>query len=158
TSSNKVSLWIKKHRHKIKVGTRLLFALNTSSFLSSHIKFNMAGNSFGNIFSISTFGESHGKAIGVTIDGCPPNIEIDEEFIQSELDKRRPGQSKITTQRKESDTAQILSGVFEGKSTGTPIAILIPNEDQRSKDYSHISDKYRPSHADYTYQMKYGIR
>src|SRR5690606_24696517 len=83
TSSNKVSLWIKKHRHKIKVGTRLLFALNTSSFLSSHIKFNMAGNSFGNIFSISTFGESHGKAIGVTIDGCPPNIEIDEEFIQS---------------------------------------------------------------------------
>lgn len=118
----------------------------------------MAGNSFGNIFSISTFGESHGKAIGVIIDGCPPNIEIDEEFIQSELDKRRPGQSKITTQRKESDTAQILSGVFEGKSTGTPIAILIPNEDQRSKDYSHISDKYRPSHADYTYQMKYGIR
>src|SRR5690606_15103361 len=84
--------------------------------------------------------------------------EIDEAFIQSELDKRRPGQSKITTQRKESDTAQILSGVFEGKSTGTPIAILIPNEDQRSKDYSHISDKYRPSHADYTYQMKYGIR
>ena len=118
----------------------------------------MAGNSFGNIFSISTFGESHGKAIGVIIDGCPPNIAIDEEFIQSELDKRRPGQSKITTQRKESDTAQILSGVFEGKSTGTPIAILIPNEDQRSKDYSHISNKYRPSHADYTYQMKYGIR
>ena len=118
----------------------------------------MAGNSFGNIFSISTFGESHGKAIGVIIDGCPPNIEIDEEFIHSELDKRRPGQSKITTHRKERDTAQILSGVFEGKSTGTPIAILIPNEDQRSKDYSHISDKYRPSHADYTYQMKYGIR
>lgn len=118
----------------------------------------MAGNSFGHIFSISTFGESHGKAIGVIIDGCPPNIEIDEVFIQSELDKRRPGQSKITTQRKESDIAQILSGVFEGKSTGTPIAIIIPNEDQRSKDYSHISDKYRPSHADYTYQMKYGIR
>ncbi|NGM61359.1 chorismate synthase [Sphingobacterium sp. SGG-5] len=118
----------------------------------------MAGNTFGDIFKISTFGESHGKAIGVILDGCPSNIEIDEAFIQSELDKRRPGQSKITTQRKESDTAQILSGVFEGKSTGTPIAIIIPNEDQRSKDYSHISDKYRPSHADYTYQMKYGIR
>lgn len=118
----------------------------------------MAGNSFGQLFKIMTFGESHGKAIGVIIDGCPPNISIDEDFIQSELDKRRPGQSKITTQRKESDTAQILSGVFEGKSTGTPIAILIPNEDQRSKDYSHISDKYRPSHADYTYQQKYGIR
>lgn len=118
----------------------------------------MAGNSFGHLFKISTFGESHGKAIGVIIDGCPPNIEIDEEFIQSELDKRKPGQSKITTQRKESDVAQILSGVFEGKSTGTPIAILIPNEDQRSKDYSHIADKYRPSHADYTYQQKYGIR
>ncbi len=118
----------------------------------------MAGNSFGHLFKITTFGESHGKAIGVIIDGCPPNIDIDEDFIQSELDKRKPGQSKITTQRKESDIAQILSGVFEGKSTGTPIAVLIPNEDQRSKDYSHISDKYRPSHADYTYQQKYGIR
>lgn len=118
----------------------------------------MAGNSFGTLFTITTFGESHGKAIGVIIDGCPPNIEIDENFIQAELDKRRPGQSKITTQRKESDTAQILSGVFEGKSTGTPIMILIPNEDQRSKDYSHIADKFRPSHADYTYQQKYGIR
>lgn len=118
----------------------------------------MAGNSFGDVFCITTFGESHGKAIGVIIDGCPPNIAIDESFIQSELDKRRPGQSKITTQRKESDTAQILSGVFEGKTTGTPLAMLIPNEDQRSKDYSHIKDKYRPSHADYTYQVKYGIR
>ena len=118
----------------------------------------MAGNSFGDLFRITTFGESHGKAIGVIIDGCPSNIEINELFIQSELDKRKPGQSKITTQRKESDTAQILSGTFEGKSTGTPISIIIPNEDQRSKDYSHISDKYRPSHADYTYQMKYGIR
>jgi len=118
----------------------------------------MAGNSFGHLFKITTFGESHGKAIGVIIDGCPPHIDIDEDFIQSELDKRKPGQSKITTQRKESDVAQILSGVFEGKSTGTPIAILIPNEDQRSKDYSHIADKYRPSHADYTYQQKYGIR
>ncbi|MBL1408801.1 chorismate synthase [Sphingobacterium faecale] len=118
----------------------------------------MAGNSFGDLFRITTFGESHGAAIGVILDGCPSNIVIDEAFIQSELDKRRPGQSKITTQRKESDTAQLLSGVFEGKSTGTPIAILIPNEDQRSKDYSHISNKFRPSHADYTYQMKYGIR
>ena len=118
----------------------------------------MAGNSFGDVFRITTFGESHGEAIGVIIDGCPPNIEIDEAFIQAELDKRRPGQSKITTQRKESDTAKILSGIFEGKSTGTPLTIVIPNEDQRSKDYSHIADKYRPSHADYTYQMKYGIR
>lgn len=118
----------------------------------------MAGNSFGTAFKITTFGESHGKAIGVIIDGCPPNIEVDLDFIQQELDKRKPGQSKITTQRKESDTCSILSGVFEGKSTGTPIMLLIPNEDQRSKDYSHIQDKYRPSHADYTYQVKYGIR
>ena len=118
----------------------------------------MAGNSFGDVFRITTFGESHGAAIGVIIDGCPANIEVDESFIQSELDKRRPGQSKITTQRRESDTAKILSGVFEGRTTGTPLAMLIPNEDQRSKDYSHIRDKYRPSHADYTYQMKYGIR
>ncbi len=118
----------------------------------------MAGNSFGKAFKITTFGESHGQAIGVIIDGCPPNVDIDLEFIQQELDKRRPGQSKITTQRKESDTCSILSGIFEGKTTGTPIMILIPNEDQRSKDYSHIQDKYRPSHADYTYQIKYGIR
>lgn len=118
----------------------------------------MAGNSFGQAFRITTFGESHGEAIGVIIDGCPPNVEIDLEYIQSELDKRKPGQSKITTQRKESDTVKILSGVFEGKTTGTPLAMVIPNEDQRSKDYSHIQDKYRPSHADYTYQTKYGIR
>jgi chorismate synthase len=118
----------------------------------------MAGNKFGNLFSISTFGESHGKAIGVVIDGCPPNVVIDEHFIQSELDRRKPGQSSIVTQRKESDTVQILSGVFEGKSTGTPIAMMIPNEDQRSHDYSHIAEKYRPSHADYTYDVKYGHR
>src|SRR5690554_2860342 len=118
----------------------------------------MAGNSFGEVFRITTFGESHGPAIGVIIDGCPPNIEVDLEFVQQELDKRKPGQSKITTQRKESDTAKILSGVFENRTTGTPIAMLIPNEDQRSKDYSHIKDTYRPSHADYTYQVKYGIR
>lgn len=118
----------------------------------------MAGNSFGQLFRITTFGESHGEAIGVIIDGCPSNLEIDMEFIQSELDKRKPGQSKITTQRKESDTVQILSGVFEGKTTGTPIGMIIPNEDQRSKDYSHIKDAYRPSHADYTYDAKYGHR
>jgi chorismate synthase len=116
------------------------------------------GNSFGNIFKITTFGESHGKAIGVIIDGCPAGLEIDETFIQSELDKRKPGQSRITTQRKEDDVFEILSGVFEGKSTGMPITIVIANKDQRSKDYSHISDQFRPSHADYTYQQKYGIR
>src|ERR1700755_1555496 len=118
----------------------------------------MAGNSFGQLFRITTFGESHGEAIGVIIDGCPAQLDIDPDYIQGELDKRKPGQSKITTQRKESDTVKILSGVFEGKTTGTPIAMLIPNEDQRSKDYSHNVDVFRPSHADYTYQTKYGIR
>ncbi|MEO6849946.1 MAG: chorismate synthase, partial [Mucilaginibacter sp.] len=118
----------------------------------------MAGNSFGQLFRITTFGESHGEAIGVIIDGCPAQVEVDLEFIQSEMDKRRPGQSKITTQRKESDIVKILSGVFDGKTTGTPIAMLIPNEDQRSKDYSHNVDVFRPSHADYTYHAKYGIR
>lgn len=116
------------------------------------------GNSFGNIFRITTFGESHGKAIGVIIDGCPAGLEIDEAFIQQELDRRKPGQSKITTQRKEDDSFEILSGVFEGKSTGMPITLVIANKDQRSKDYSHIADQFRPSHADYTYQQKYGIR
>src|ERR1700761_3957346 len=118
----------------------------------------MAGNSFGQLFRITTFGESHGEAIGVIIDGCPAQLEVDLDYIQGELDKRRPGQSKITTQRKESDTVRILSGVFEGKTTGTPIMMLIPNEDQRSKDYNHNTDVFRPSHADYTYQTKYGIR
>jgi len=118
----------------------------------------VAGNSFGQAFKISTFGESHGKAIGVIIDGCPAGLVIDEEWIQKELDRRRPGQSKIVTQRKESDTVQILSGIFEGKATGTPIAMVIFNADARSKDYSHIADKFRPSHADYTYTAKYGIR
>ena len=115
-------------------------------------------NSYGKLFSITTFGESHGPAIGVVIDGCPAGLEIDEAFIQSELDRRKPGQSKITTQRKEDDTFKILSGVFEGKSTGTPIAIVIENQDQRSKDYSHIAETFRPSHADYTYEAKYGNR
>ncbi|MCD0489479.1 chorismate synthase [Pedobacter sp. MC2016-14] len=118
----------------------------------------MAGNTFGQLFKITTFGESHGQAIGVILDGCPAGLPIDLDFIQAELDKRKPGQSKITTQRKESDTVQILSGIFEGKSTGTPIALLIPNEDHRSKDYEHNKDVYRPSHADYTYDAKYGIR
>ncbi|MFM7431322.1 MAG: chorismate synthase [Flammeovirgaceae bacterium] len=116
------------------------------------------GNSYGTLFKISTFGESHGLAIGVVIDGCPAGLAIDEAFIQTELTRRKPGQSKITTQRKEDDTFKILSGVFEGKSTGTPIAIVIENQDQRSKDYGHIENTFRPSHADFTYQEKYGIR
>lgn len=118
----------------------------------------MAGSSFGNVFRISTFGESHGAAIGVVVDGCPAGLPIDETFIQSELDRRRPGQSAIVTQRKESDTVQILSGIFEGKSTGTPIAMVIPNTDARSQDYSHIADAFRPSHADFTWQSKFGLR
>jgi chorismate synthase len=115
-------------------------------------------NSFGTLFRISTFGESHGPAIGVVIDGCPAGLEIDELFIQRELARRRPGQSKITSQRQEDDAFKILSGVFNGKSTGTPIAIVIENHDQRSKDYSHLENTYRPSHADYTYDVKYGVR
>ncbi|MCH6234129.1 chorismate synthase [Cognataquiflexum rubidum] len=116
------------------------------------------GNSFGRIFRISTFGESHGLGLGVVIEGCPAGLLIDEEFIRNEMQRRKPGQSKITTQRKEEDEFQILSGVFEGKSTGTPIGLVIMNTDQKSKDYSHIADKFRPSHADYTYFEKYGIR
>jgi chorismate synthase len=116
------------------------------------------GNSFGKLFKISTFGESHGEGLGVIIDGCPAGLEIDEAFIRNEMQRRKPGQSKITTQRKEEDEFRILSGVFEGKSTGTPIGMVIMNTDQKSKDYGHIADKYRPSHADYTYQEKYGIR
>lgn len=115
-------------------------------------------NSYGTLFRISTFGESHGPAIGVIIDGCPAGLLIDEAFIQHELDRRKPGQSKITTQRKEDDTFKILSGVFENKSTGTPIAIVIENQDQRSKDYSHVANSFRPSHADYTYEAKYSTR
>ena len=115
-------------------------------------------NSFGTLFRITTFGESHGAGIGVVIDGCPAGLPVDEDFIQNELTRRKPGQSRITTQRKENDEFRLLSGVFEGKTTGTPIAIFIPNENARSKDYSHIADKYRPSHADFTYDTKYGIR
>ncbi len=116
------------------------------------------GNTFGNLFRIHTYGESHGPALGVIIDGCPAGLTIDTDFIQAELDRRKPGQSKITTQRKEADEFEILSGVFEGVSTGTPISILIRNQDQKSKDYSHIADKFRPSHADYTFHAKYGVR
>lgn len=115
-------------------------------------------STYGTIFKISTFGESHGKAIGVVIDGCPAGVDFDEAYIQHELDRRKPGQSRITTQRKESDEFQVLSGIFEGKTTGTPIAMVIPNEDQRSKDYGHIAHQFRPSHADYTYTAKYGVR
>jgi chorismate synthase len=118
----------------------------------------MSHNSFGHLFRVTTWGESHGTAIGCVVDGCPPNIEIDEAYIQQFLDQRKPGQSKYTTQRKESDTVQIMSGVFEGKTTGTPISLVIFNEDQRSKDYGDIAKKFRPGHADYTYIKKYGIR
>lgn len=116
------------------------------------------GNSFGKLFKITTFGESHGVALGVTIEGCPAGLKIDEDFIRAEMQRRKPGQSKITTQRKEEDEIEILSGIFEGQTTGTPIGIVIRNADQKSKDYSHISDKFRPSHADYTYFEKYGLR
>ncbi len=118
----------------------------------------MSFNTFGKIFRFTTWGESHGPAIGCVIDGCPPNIPISEKDIQKDMDRRRPGQSKFTTQRKESDKVIILSGVFNGKSTGTPISIIIYNEDKRSRDYETIKDKFRPGHADYTYFMKYGIR
>lgn len=118
----------------------------------------MAGNTFGTLYRVTTFGESHGKGIGVVIDGCPSGLEIDEAHIFTELQRRKPGQSKIVTQRHENEEFEILSGVFEGKTTGTPIAVFIRNQDQRSRDYSHIADKYRPSHADYTYSEKYGVR
>ena len=116
------------------------------------------GNIFGRLFRVTTFGESHGGGIGVIIDGCPPRIEISEAEIQRELDRRRPGQSKLTTRRKEADRCEILSGVFEGKTLGTPIAVLVRNKDVRPEDYSEIARKFRPSHADYTYEAKYGIR
>ena len=118
----------------------------------------MSGNSFGQQFVVSSFGESHGLALGCIIDGCPPGMALSEADIQPYLDKRRPGTSKYTTQRGEPDTVKILSGVFEGKTTGTPIALMIENQDQKSKDYSDIKDKFRPGHADYTYLQKYGIR
>ena len=118
----------------------------------------MAGNTYGTIFKLSTFGESHGKAVGGVIDGCPAGVELDLEAIQRDLDRRKPGQSAIVTQRKEPDEVEFFSGIFEGKTTGTPIGFAIHNTNQKSKDYSHIKDSYRPSHADYVYDEKYGIR
>jgi chorismate synthase len=118
----------------------------------------MSGSTLGKLFCVTSFGESHGPAIGCVVDGCPPGMALSPEDIQRDLDRRKPGTSRHVTQRKESDTVEILSGVFEGHTTGTPIALLIRNEDQRSKDYSNIADKFRPGHADYTYWQKYGIR
>lgn len=118
----------------------------------------MGGNSFGRIFTVTSFGESHGPAIGCVVDGCPPGLALSAEDIQKDLDRRKPGTSRHVTQRQESDTVEILSGVFEGKTTGTPIALLIRNEDQRSRDYGNLIDTFRPGHADYTYWQKYGIR
>lgn len=118
----------------------------------------MAGNTYGTCFKLSTFGESHGPAIGGVIDGCPAGLELDMDLIQAEMERRKPGQSAIVTQRKEPDAVRFLSGIFEGKTTGTPIGFVIENTNQKSKDYSHIKDTYRPSHADYTYDQKYGHR
>lgn len=118
----------------------------------------MSGNTFGKLFTVTSFGESHGKAIGCIVDGCPPGIEITEADLQGDLDRRKPGTSRYTTQRKEADEVEILSGVFEGKTTGTPIGLLIKNTDQRSKDYSNIATTFRPAHADYAYNQKYGFR
>ncbi|MCB0335610.1 MAG: chorismate synthase [Bdellovibrionales bacterium] len=118
----------------------------------------MGGSSFGKLFSVTTFGESHGGCVGAVVDGCPPGLELSEADIQPELDRRKPGQSSITTQRKESDTIQVLSGVFEGKTTGTPILLMAHNQDQKSEDYGNIAKAFRPSHADFTYEHKYGFR
>lgn len=126
--------------------------------ISVQIKFTMSGNSFGTLFTVTTFGESHGPAIGCVIDGCPPGMNLSEADIQPDLDRRKPGTSRHVTQRQESDKVEILSGVFEGKTTGTPITLFIRNEDQRSKDYGNIVETFRPGHADYTYWQKYGIR
>lgn len=118
----------------------------------------MSGNTFGKLFTLTSCGESHGKALAAIVDGCPPGLELSESDMQRDLDRRKPGQSRFTTQRRESDEVSILSGVFEGKTTGTSIGLLIENQDQRSKDYGKIKDQFRPAHADYTYELKYGIR
>lgn len=118
----------------------------------------MSGNTFGKLFTVTTFGESHGPALGAIVDGCPPGMDLTEDDLQKDLDRRKPGTSQFATQRREADQVRILSGVFEGKTTGTPIGLLIENTDQRSKDYGKIKDQFRPAHADYTYQQKYGIR
>ena len=118
----------------------------------------MSGNSLGKLFTVTSFGESHGPAIGCIVDGCPPGMALEAGDLQHDLDRRKPGKSRHNTQRRESDEVKILSGVFEGKTTGTPIGLLIQNTDQRSQDYSKILDRFRPGHADYTYQQKYGLR
>ena len=118
----------------------------------------MSGNTFGKLFSVTTFGESHGTALGCIIDGCPPGLELSSSDLQHDLNRRKPGQSRYTTQRKEDDEVEILSGVFEGVTTGTPIGLMVRNQDQKSKDYGKIKDLYRPAHADYAYDRKYGIR
>jgi len=118
----------------------------------------VAGNTIGSVFSVTSFGESHGPALGCVVDGCPPGLPLTEADLQADVDRRRPGTSKFTSQRRESDTVRILSGVFEGRTTGTPIGLLVENEDQRSRDYDKIKDRFRPGHADYTYQLKYGFR
>ena len=118
----------------------------------------MSGNTFGKLFTVTTFGESHGPALGATIDGCPAGLELSEEDLQFDLNRRKPGSSRHTTQRREADQVRILSGVFEGRTTGTPIGLIIENTDQRSKDYGNIKNQFRPAHADYTYMHKYGVR
>ncbi len=132
--------------------------IRTLNFEYPFIFDRMAGNTFGEVFKLTTFGESHGVAIGGVIDGCPAGLRVDEDAVYEELVRRKPGQSAITTQRKEDDQVEFLSGIFEGMTTGTSIGFIIRNKDQKSKDYSHIKDSYRPSHADYTYQQKYGVR
>jgi chorismate synthase len=133
------------------------FTLGHKTYICSKLII-MAGNSYGSLFRVTTFGESHGEALGGIIDGCPSGIQLDLEAIQLEMSRRKPGQSAIVTQRKEPDDVQFLSGIFEGKTTGTPIGFIIPNTNQKSDDYSHIKDNYRPSHADYVYDKKYGVR
>ncbi|HUE11305.1 MAG TPA: chorismate synthase, partial [Steroidobacteraceae bacterium] len=118
----------------------------------------MAGNTFGRVFTVTSFGESHGPALGCVVDGCPPGLELSEADLQADVNRRRPGTSQYTSQRREADTVRILSGIFEGKTTGTPIGLLVENQDQRSRDYDKIKDRFRPGHADYTYQQKYGFR
>ncbi len=118
----------------------------------------MAGNTFGRVFTVTSFGESHGPALGCVVDGCPPGLALSEADLQQDVDRRRPGTSQYTSQRREPDTVRIMSGVFEGRTTGTPIGLLVENEDQRSRDYQKIKDRFRPGHADYTYQLKYGVR
>src|ERR1700726_4420528 len=149
-------------RHNI-IEVRAGLALETArSLLALFVAwFNLAaqmGNTFGQLFRVTTFGESHGGGIGVVIDGCPPKIRVSQADIQHELDRRRPGQSRITTQRKEEDRCEILSGIFEEETIGTPIAMLVRNKDARPADYAEVAKKFRPSHADFTYEAKYGIR